>query len=935
MPGGDLQIGPYVLSTVRRTLTLDASPVPIGDRAFDILRVLAHRRGEVISKRELLEQVWPETTVEEGALRVQISTLRKTIDPESQVRILNIAGRGYALSVVGGPSIPELNDNSGSHNLPPRRSRLIGRDEVVAELVSSIRVARLLTLVGAGGVGKTTVALAVAEDLLDQFDRVRFVDFSSVSQHDKALLSVVTALQLSNGGHDPVMAIIGHLSRGSTLLVLDNCEHVVEEVSRLVDALLGTAARVRILATSREPLKVASEIVRRIEPLETPPAKTVSTAEEALASPAVQLFAERAAQTGDFLFSDDDAEAVAQICRSVDGLPLAIELVAGWSGVFAPQMLARQLAERPLMGLSGRRTAPDRQRTLEGALDWSYQGLSPGQRQLFACLSSFQSAFSMEQALAVALAPADQAVLDLADLVAKSLVEARHDSAEGSYRLLRLPRAFAETMLRKSGHEDEVRQRHAQTILDSVRSGSDEWWAAPRAEWVVRAARLVGDLQAALTWALGATGSASLAGALAHEAAVVWFRLALPFAGPEYLERALEKLRRTPDAPSELSLRLKIEHTVLEIYVHGAPGQSTTKFAELDDAVSEADDDGIRRLYTWARYLICIYTGQYTAALRFAEAFEQLTAGDPGEAIAALLMRSVSQQGLGQLVSAQEGFEQLVRRLRSGVRRRFRSTPFQYDQLVVSYNHLAKLRWLRGDTEGALGAAREAVRQAEAAHHSVTLAAALLDTLAMVGLLCGDHDLTEAAISRYEAMPVTGELHRDMVEGLWGAMLGQVDAEAAASHILACFEGDGLRDIVRLGPVLGAMCECLGRAGNPESGLLYLDEILGRLDSEPAASIMPELRRARAALLQMQAGDGWREQSDALLDKALTQASSQGSLAWELRIRTQQFRVWAGDDRREKARAALQDVLARIPTSPVTADRMAAERALSEIGAIR
>jgi hypothetical protein len=206
--------------------------------------------------------------------------------------------------------------------------------------------------------------------------------------------------------------------------------------------------------------------------------------------------------------------------------------------------------------------------------------------------------------------------------------------------------------------------------------------------------------------------------------------------------------------------------------------------------------------------------------------------------------------------------------------------------------------------------------------------------LAAVGLLCGDYDRAEAALDRHQALPVVGGLHRDIVEGLWGALIGQVYPQAAVPYLGRCLEGEGLIHFCfgNFSPLLGRMCEYLGDAGDPERGLRYLEEILEQqLGSQPSEFTLPELRRAKAALLQMQALPGWRDQTDTLLAEGLEQARVQGSVAWELRIRTDQARLWASDGLRDKATEALQEVISRHPAAPITADRGAAERLFSEI----
>jgi predicted ATPase/DNA-binding winged helix-turn-helix (wHTH) protein len=451
----EASFGPYRLVPARQLLLEANNPLRIGTRALDILIALVERSGQLVSKEELIARVWPNTFVEEGNLRVHVAMLRKTLgDGQAGNRyIATLAGRGYRfiapVSWTTGPgsSPPQTGAVDREHNLPAPLARIVGRAAIVSDLVARLPQRRFITLVGLGGIGKTTVALAAAEAAIASYeDGARFVDLASLN--DPVLVPGALASVLGAGirSETPIPGLVAFLKHKRMLLVLDSCEHVVEAAARLALEVLKGAPGVDILATSREPLRAEGEHVQRLAPLGTPAVSTGVTAAEALAFPAVQLFVERvAANVEGYELSDGDAPTVADICRRLDGIALAIELAASRVDFLGVQGLAKGLDDRFRLLIRGRRTALPRHRMLSATLDWSYEFLPESERLVLRRLAVFAGSFTLEAASAVAENPnisAPDAAECVENLISKSLVAANIGGTTVRYRLLETMRAY-------------------------------------------------------------------------------------------------------------------------------------------------------------------------------------------------------------------------------------------------------------------------------------------------------------------------------------------------------------------------------------------------------------------------------------------------------------------------------------------------------------
>jgi len=472
-----ISFGRFSLLGHRRELLADGVPVPLGNRAIDVLMVLIEARGELVTKDELLSRVWTMMTVEENNLQFQISTLRKALG-EDRGYINTVCRRGYRFTadITVGPRAspagataadPHTGHTATAHlreppsNLPAPTSDLIGRETQLSDLAALVAANRLITLVGPGGIGKTRLGIELGRRLLSKFaDGVWITELGPLSDPGLAPLAISTALGLSDAVDSPER-LAAALSSKRLLLVLDNCEHLIDAAASIVETLLHTSASLKVIATSREPLRAEGESVYRVPPLDVPP--NCTDAGQVLQHSAVKLFIARTcAGEPTIHFDARIAAATAKICRRLDGIPLALELAAASAVALGVEALADRLDEGFGLLTAGRRTAPARHQTLRATFDWSHALLNEPERHVLRRLSIFGGAFTMEAATVVAVR-GDIAAFDvgalLASLIRKSLVVSDFVGPVPRYRLLETTRAYAIDKLTESGEYESVAKR--------------------------------------------------------------------------------------------------------------------------------------------------------------------------------------------------------------------------------------------------------------------------------------------------------------------------------------------------------------------------------------------------------------------------------------------------------------------------------------------
>ncbi|MEI9986316.1 MAG: winged helix-turn-helix domain-containing protein [Aliidongia sp.] len=594
-----ISFGPFRLVAGERLLTKEDARVDLGARTLDILIALAVRPNEILSKRVLLGQVWPDVIVEEGSLRFHIASLRKALgDGVNGARYIStMVGRGYCfvapISRSVDPPDPEPIAAIGfpSTNLPSRLSRMVGRDDDVFGLSAQVAEKRFVTIVGAGGVGKTTVAVAVGHDLIEAWaGTVLFVDLGMLRDASLLATAIAAMLGLSVQFDDATPSLIAYLKPRRTLLILDTCEHLVEAVADLASRIFVAAPQAHILATSREALRVEGEHVYKLEPLACPPDDPGLTAAALPTFSAARLFVERAAASGARMeLSDADAAIVACICRKLDGVALAIELAAGRVEAYGLQQTAALLDQRLTLLLPGQRNAPARHKTLHATLDWSYGLLSELERTVLRRLAVFAAHFTIDAALAVvAGATADQALVFRAidSLIAKSMLSTRPVGAMMRYRLLDTTRAYALEISVDPAERADLAVRHAAYYRRWLEQAGAEWPSLSNpAERVPHLAGLA-NVRAALDWCFGADGNAEIGIGLASAAAPVFLAMSLVSECQRWSERALLALdHATRGSREEMHLQ-----SALGLSLMFMSGESDAARAALNRSLAIAEE---------------------------------------------------------------------------------------------------------------------------------------------------------------------------------------------------------------------------------------------------------------------------------------------------------------------------------------------------------
>lgn len=567
-----LRFGRAEVRPAERQLLIDGRPAALGARAFDLLLALIEHRDRVVSKNELLDLVWPSLVVEENNLQVQISALRKLLGAPA---ISTIPGRGYQFAVpmhvgAGGSAPPKIGSvdvkpvagSALSERSPIRLPDLIGRAGDLAALVQLLSQQALVTLAGPSGIGKTRLAAAALE-VFRNYQQVRgagWVDLAPLT--DAALIpsTVAAAFRLPlDEMQEPLSALVAALKERSLLIVLDNCEHLIDAAAKVAAALVEATNHVRVLATSREALKVAGEQVYRLGPLAVPP--TQVSLQEAASFDAVALFTARArAADRHFALSDKNIGQVVEICRRLDGIPLALELAAARVSTLGLVNLTAALDKRFQVLTGGGRTAPARHQTMLAAFDWSHDLLSVDEKTVFRRLGIFAGGFTLEAACAVTGdAKLDEwDVIDaLARLVDLSLVVAA-GMDRTRYSLLDTGRAYALKKLAEAGEVATVERQHANYFRNFIVDTYDSWIVGEESQWLTKAIPELDNLRGALKWALGPNGNAAAAIALAGSAMLIWLDRGVHeySEGRQYVRAAIERLDSTADAKMEARLWL-------------------------------------------------------------------------------------------------------------------------------------------------------------------------------------------------------------------------------------------------------------------------------------------------------------------------------------------------------------------------------------------
>jgi predicted ATPase/DNA-binding winged helix-turn-helix (wHTH) protein len=925
--------GPFELSIGKRLLTSGAKVVPLGARAMDLLIVLLEQANTVVGGRTLIERVWPKRGVEQVSLRVHIAALRKALDRVDPGRryIANVPGRGYSFVVpVTSLSSPPPEDAklSSRSRLPARLTRMLGRKDELSAIQVKLAEQKFVTIVGPGGIGKTTAAIAIAHEMSAIFNsEVRFVDLGAMADASLVAPAIAAALGIPVQTNDVLPALIGRLREGPTLVIFDCCEHLIEGASSVAEELIRHVPTLHLLATSREAMRVEGEHVYELSALACPPEDNGLSAREAQQYPAVQLLVDRVrAMGGGFDLADSDASVAAQICRRLDGIPLAIELAAGRIDVFGFSKTAGLLDERLNLSWPGRRTALPRHQTLNAALEWSYDLLGEAEKRVLNRLSVFAGGFTLEAAVAVA---ADETIdeANVSDCVwelrSKSMVAAQ--GQEARLRLLDTTRAFASQRLAEGEEASTWRRRHALYFSDLFKQGTSMDGSERRKSLGLE----VDNLRAALNWAFSAEGDAKIAIELAAGSAGIWMEMGLLTECRQWMTKAIGRLDDS-NAGSRQEMIIQSALASCMMFTEGMTEESYagwTKTLFLAESLNDAECQLDSLLVLWAHK---IRLPDYAEATELADRCGDVAekSCNRGAIATANYMRGVTYHHTGRILEAEASFELCLHRDDEASRQSLLKR-FGYDRKTDALAVSANLAWLRGYPDQAQRLNRMSIAEARQLGHPVPLCVALAWASFNTYLTGADDQETEVLANELVDLAAKYAVESYHGFGLGVQALCRARERKIGEASAMLYSGLEKLSAARYGVfnwILQAeFARCTAVAGRAREGLVLFER--AKIDLDQIQWCAPELLRIRGELAL--ANDEGIAVGRHYLLRALELSDRQASLTWALRAATSLAIAENAAGRKETAWLTLQGICAKFRGGLETGDLRLARQVLA------
>ncbi|TYO67014.1 transcriptional regulator [Bradyrhizobium hipponense] len=936
-----IAFGAFRLFPKSRLLEKDGAPLHLGGRALDILMFLAERPGEVVDKRELIKRVWGEVNVDEGSLRFHITTLRKALGDsgEGARYVVNVPGRGYCFAApLLRAAAPETRSSlpvSSPRSLPSPLARMIGRDDAVEKISAELSLHRFVTIVGPGGIGKTSVALAVAHGQLAGFDgQVSFVDLGALTDARLVPGTIAAALGLTVNSEDPIPGLLTFLRSRRMLLVFDSCEHILDELAPLAERIVQEAPELHILATSRESFRTEGERVHRLFPLDCPPERDGLSMADILAYPASQLFVERIGESlSEFELSEDDAPLVAEICRRLDGIALAIELAAGRVNAYGIAGTASLLDSRFSLLWRGRRTAIPRHQTLSAALAWSYDLLPAAESATLRGLSVFAGPFTLEAALAVASSQGiseSEAVEAISNLLSKSLIATFPAERRLRYRLLDTTRAFVADKLIENGEAARVARAHAEYFRDVLRDIALKSMGMQSAGGFLPYADHLPNVRAALTWSFSEGGDRAVGVDLAASAAQFFLELTLLTECYRWTQQALTVVdMASVDSRQEMTLQAALGVSVM--FTQGNTEAVRSAFTRSLQLARELEDLHWQLWLLRGLHIYLTRVGDFHGALGTGEQGQSVARklNDPASTLNVEWMLGVAHHLIGNQDKAVQFCESAMV-LNPGSQRQ-NIGHLGYDDRIVALVALARGLWLTGRPDRAIEAARYTVREAEQLEQPLTLGIALIWTI-YVFLWVGDWANAEIMIERlinHAERHFLGPYHAVGIGQKGELLLRRGDVAGGIEHLRRSQATlYATRHRIMTTVFATALAEGLASQNESDEALRTIDDAIAQIGDHGESFDMPEMLRVKGDIL---AGAGDAVAAEDYLQKSLVLSRRQCALGWELRGAISLARVWRRTGRTGDARTLLAPIVARYQEGISTRDLVAANGILSAL----
>jgi predicted ATPase len=845
-----------------------------------------------------------------------------------------VIGRGYSFveSVIW-ESDPTSESTAPPTPTPPARSardfpiplaRIIGRGDDIDLVISTLPRHRFLTILGTGGVGKSALVQAAGFALRERYRHGAYlVDLATIADAAALPVSLALAMGITVSVNDPMMDLCLRLRDRQILVVLDNCDHLISAAAKLVECLLQSAPEAHILASSREPLGAQGEWQHRLHPLALPE-KTESISAAATRSyPAVELFVERAARGAQaFELTDSNGPVVSNICRRLDGVPLALELAAARVSVLGIQGLAARLDDRFVLDECGRRTATARHHTLRATIDWSYDLLVEPEQVILRRLAIFRAAFSVDSAIDIAAhgeISAEQALLGIMSLADKSFIITDVAEQTVRHRLLNTTRCYALAKLKASDDKDEIFVWHAQHCLELLRKAAPNYQTKPREEWIKHYSFAMDDVWAALDWAFSPRGNVSLGAQLI----VASVSLDLPLAHPDEwrtrVEGALEHLADLPSPQVAVESQLNAVLNLLPATTEGSNGPSGTAAAEVD--LSETSTIIKNQIQPLINAIVAeVEAGRYGNAVAMAGRLTLVTRGMPDTSAGLIADRLMAQAQhyAGQHRAARELAEKVVQGPSMVIPLTF--SRFSLDAGVSMRILLARILWIEGLVDQAAHVADECLSLAES-DNSYSLCQALALAACPIFLWRGDN---VACVGRAAQLRERSTRHgRWQPYAEWyGAIANRFKEpdssieEPVNEPAISAVSGLLLDTILTVNPETDA---------NDDAAL-----VRGGLESWCAA----ELLRRQAIRLLSREGPDENGLAEDLLLSSLDLARGQNALSWELRTASSLVTLWESQDRHREALKLLSGVYGRFTEGHHTQDLRRAKDLLHRLDSL-